>query len=70
MSLPNGSEADDPQAQIMKRLKAIHNTDSYSFREKNRALGTARKFVACCVHWGDARNEYSEFIILLLPEAV
>merc|ERR1712194_955664 len=31
--------------------------------------GTARKFISCCIHWGDAIHEYSEFIIPLLPLA-
>jgi len=53
----------------MKCLSSIRDSDKYSFKEKNRALGTARKFVACCVHWGDAKHEYSEFIIPLLPLA-
>lgn len=71
-ALANGNESqsnEDPGVQIMKCLSSIRDSDKYSFKEKNRALGTARKFVACCVHWGDAKHEYSEFIIPLLPLA-
>ena len=53
----------------MNQLVSIQDSSSYSFKEKNRALGTARKFVAYCVHWGDAKHEYSQFIIPLLPLA-
>ena len=52
----------------MNQLVGIQDS-TYSFKEKNRALGTARKFVAYCVHWGDAKREYSQFIVPLLPLA-
>lgn len=61
--------SEDPGIEILKQLSSIRDSDKYSFKEKNRALGTARKFVSCCVHWGDAKHEYSEFIIPLLPLA-
>ena len=66
-ALGNGSE--NPEIQIMKQLIGIRDSGKYSFKEKIRALGTARKFVSCCVHWGDAKHEYSRFIIPLLPLA-
>ena len=53
----------------MNELVGIQDANSYSFKEKNRALGTARKFLAYCVHWGDAKHEYSQFIVPLLPLA-
>jgi len=68
----NGSQSSDdpdPGIEIMNKLGSIRDSDKYSFKEKNRALGTARKFVSCCIHWGDAKHEYSEFIIPLLPLA-
>mmetsp|Transcript_1479 Transcript_1479/g.3106 ORF Transcript_1479/g.3106 Transcript_1479/m.3106 type:complete len:2283 (+) Transcript_1479:251-7099(+) len=71
-ALGNDTESrssEDPGIEIVKQLSGIRDSDKYSFKEKNRALGTARKFVACCVHWGDAKHEYSEFIIPLLPLA-
>lgn len=57
----------DPGIQIIEQLRHIRDSPKYSFKEKCRALGTARKFVACCVHWGDAKHDYSDFIIPLLP---
>lgn len=66
---PRLDEDRDPGIEIMTQLINIRDNDKFSFKEKNRALGTARKFVACCVHWGDAKHEYSDFIIPLLPLA-
>jgi len=63
------SSNNDPGITIMNELVNIQDSTSYSFKEKNRALGTARKFVAYCVHWGDAKHEYSQFIVPLLPLA-
>jgi len=60
---------ENPGVEIVKQLSCIRDSDKFPFKEKNRALGTARKFVACCIHWGDAKQEYSEFIIPLLPLA-
>lgn len=57
----------DPGKAILKQLCGIRESKEYSFKEKLMALGTSRKFVACCVHWGDAKHEFSEFIIPLLP---
>jgi hypothetical protein len=71
-ALGTGREAqrcEDPEIQIMKQLIGIRDSVKYSFKEKLRALGTTRKFVSCCVHWGDAKHEYSRFIIPLLPLA-
>eukprot|EP00804_Cyclotella_cryptica_P029515 CCRYP_011313-RA/>CCRYP_011313-RA protein AED:0.03 eAED:0.02 QI:169/0.87/0.88/1/1/1/9/224/2315 len=63
------SESADPGVEILKSLQSIRASGKYSFREKMRALGTSRKFVACCIHWGDAKHEFSEFIIPLLQLA-
>ena len=59
----------DPGVAIMTQLVGLQDSTLYSFKEKNRALGTARKFVAYCVHWGDAKSEFSQFIVPLLPLA-
>ena len=67
LSYGKGSRNDDPGITIMGHLVGIQDSTSYSFKEKIRALGTARKFLAYCVHWGDAKHEYSQFIVPLLP---
>ncbi len=61
--------SEDPEVQIMKELTNIRDSVKFSFKEKVRALGTARKFVSCCVHWGDAIHDYSGIIIPFLPIA-
>ena len=66
---PYKALGENPEIQIMKQLIGIRDSDKYSFKEKIRALGTARKFVSCCVHWGDAKHEYARFICPLLPLA-
>ena len=64
----NGSQnREELSGKIVQCLVSIRGSDEYSPKEKNRALGTARKFLTCCVHWGDAKHEYSEFIIPLIP---
>ncbi|KAL7542119.1 hypothetical protein ACHAXR_011996 [Thalassiosira sp. AJA248-18] len=65
----NGASSSEDPGIELKQLSSIGDSGKYSSKERARALGTARKFVACCVHWGDARHEYSEFIIPLLPLA-
>jgi len=59
----------DPGVEIISQLMSVSNSDKYSFKEKHQALSTAQKFLSCCVHWGDAKHEFSEYIIPLLPLA-
>jgi hypothetical protein len=63
------SICDELGIQVVKKLSSIRELEKYSFKERARALGTARKFVACCVHWGDAKHVYSDYVIPLLPLA-
>jgi hypothetical protein len=65
----NDGDSLDPGFDILKKLSGIRSSDEFQFKEKVRALGVLRKFMACCVHWGDARHEYSEYVIPLLPTA-
>ncbi|KAL9184901.1 hypothetical protein ACHAXT_002678 [Thalassiosira profunda] len=63
------ADTNDPGVKIVEKLSSIRDSDEYSFQEKYRALGTARKFVALCIHWGDVRHDFAAFIIPLLPSA-
>jgi len=65
----NDRSSDRPGTEIINQFSNIRNYKKYSFKERMRALGTARKFISCCIHWGDSKYEYSEFIIPLLPLA-
>lgn len=69
MSKSHGSDSDsvDPGLAILKKLISIRSSSDYEFKEKVRALGSARKFITCCAHWGDSKHEFSEYIIPLLP---
>jgi len=57
----------DPGSVIIRRLSSIIEYTEYSLKDKFRALVTARKFIVYCVHLGDCKHEYSDFIIPLLP---
>jgi len=58
---------EDPGHVIIDRLREISNSTELSTKTRHHSLITARKFIAYCVHWGDCKNEYSEFIIPLIP---
>ena len=60
-------DAELPGTLIIQHLSSIVSLNEYSFKDKYRALVTARKFIVYCVHLGDCKNEYSEYIIPLLP---
>ncbi|KAL7471573.1 hypothetical protein ACHAXS_011864 [Conticribra weissflogii] len=70
-ALGNGKQSvsQDPGVEIILQLMGVSNSNRYSFKEKHQALSTAQKFLSCCVHWGDAKHEFSEYIIPLLPLA-
>jgi len=58
---------EDPGLVIIDRLRKISESTELSTKTRHHSLITARKFIAYCVHWGDCKNEYSEFIIPLIP---
>jgi len=62
---PSGDE--DPSIAIIDKLVSTRDSTEFSFREKVAAMGTVRKFIACCVHWGDSSRWYPQFILPLLP---
>lgn len=57
----------DPGSQIVATLATLTRNDSYTFDEKYNALSTARRFISHCVHLGEAKFEYSDYVIPLLP---
>ena len=65
IELMNGEK--DPGDAITEKLVSIYDTNEYSFKEQQHALITARKFILYCVHLGDCKNEFSDFVIPLLP---
>jgi len=66
--LENGET--DPGTIVINKLVSLEiSSDLDTFKERYNSLITARKFVAYCLHLGDAKHEYSEYIIPLLPLA-
>ena len=71
-SVPRVSGADapeDPGAFVVRKLSALKGSNDLSFRNRFNSLITARRFFSYCVHFGEAKYEYSEYIIPLLPLA-
>ena len=67
---PEGGGVDDPGKLIVEKLVSITSSSEYStFKMQRHALITARKFMVYCVHFGDCKNEFSEFVIPLIPLA-
>jgi len=58
---------DDPASIVVAKLASLEKTEEWSFNDRYNALSTARRFVSYCVHLGEAKFEYSEYIIPLLP---
>jgi len=59
--------AEDPGDIIIRRISNLHKDESLSFLDKYNALNTARRFLSCCVHLGEAKFELSDFVIPALP---
>lgn len=59
----------DPGAIIVKKLLSLQTARYGSFQERYNSLITARRFFSYCVHYGEAKYEYSDFMIPLLPLA-
>ena len=59
-------DASDPGLRIINKLSSLRTEDSWSFIDRCNALNTARRFISYCVHLGEAKFEYSEYVIPLL----
>lgn len=56
----------DPGLFVVKKLASLEKSDGMSFKDRYNALSTARRFIAYCVHLGEAKFEYSDYVIPLL----
>ena len=63
------STHDDPGTVIVKRLSTLLDDESMSFVDRYNGLSCARKFVSYCVHYGEAKFEFKDYVIFLLPTA-
>jgi proteasome activator subunit 4 len=57
----------DPGSIVVAKLSSLEKPDGWSFNNRYNALSTARRFVSYCVHLGEAKYEYSEYVVPLLP---
>ena len=62
-------DKDDPGSVIVQKLSSLHTDGDESVQNRYNALITARRFFSYCVHYGEAKFEYSDYIIPLLPLA-
>jgi hypothetical protein len=65
--LGNETSKDDPGSIVVAKLCSLEKVDGWSFNNRYNALSTARRFVSYCVHLGEAKHEYSEYVVPLLP---
>jgi proteasome activator subunit 4 len=69
-SFQDASESNiDPGSIIVDKLATLADGDNWSFNDRYNALSTARRFIAYSVHLGEAKFEYSDYVIPLLPLA-
>ena len=58
-----------PGDRVLETFKGLDNLSEISPKELQLCLTTARFFVFYCLHYGDNKNEYADFILPLLPMA-
>jgi hypothetical protein len=59
----------NPAENILNSLTALAKMSDTTSKEHQLCLTTARFFVFYCLHYGDNKNEYADFIIPLIPLA-
>ncbi len=62
-------DKNDPGSVIVQKLSSLQINGDESFQNFYNSLITARRFFSYCVHYGEAKYEYSDYIIPLLPMA-
>merc|ERR1711935_766892 len=62
-------DENDPGSVIVQKLLSLQMSSDESFQDRYNSLITARRFFSYCVHYGEAKFEYSDYIIPLLPLA-
>ena len=63
------TDTKDPGWIIVDRLSSLSNDASLSYKSRFNSLITARRFVSNCVHLGEAKFEFSDYVIPLLSLA-
>jgi len=62
-------DKNDPGSIIVQKLLSLQSITDQSFQNRYNSLITARRFFSYCVHYGEAKYEYSDYMIPLLPLA-
>ena len=60
---------DDPGSYIVQKLLALQRSTEESYEIRYNSLITARRFFSYCIHFGEAKHEFVDYIIPLLPLA-
>ena len=59
--------SDDPGFAIVAELVSLEKGSKWTNIDRCNALSTARRFMSYCVHLGEAKFEFSDYVIPLLP---
>lgn len=65
----DAESANDPGTIIVQKLASLESAEKMSFNDRYNALITTRRFFSYCIHLGEAKHEYSDYIVPLLPLA-
>ena len=60
-------DREDPGSAIVKKISSLNSNEGLSFLDKYNALNTARRFLSYCLHLGEAKFEFTDYIIPVLP---
>jgi hypothetical protein len=63
------SDPSDPGNYIVQKLLDLQKTSEESYQIRCNSLITARRFFSYCIHFGEAKHEFVDYIIPLLPLA-
>jgi proteasome activator subunit 4 len=58
---------EDPGMMIVDKIDSLIDDESMSFIDRYNGLSCARKFISYCVHYGEAKFEFKDYVIPLLP---
>jgi proteasome activator subunit 4 len=60
---------ESPNSFVVGKLSSLKDREMSSFEDKLNALMTVRWFFSYCIHLGEAKYEFSDYVIPLLPVA-
>lgn len=63
------SDTSDPGTYIVQKLLDLQKSQEEAYQIRCNSLITARRFFSYCIHFGETKHEYVDYIIPLLPLA-